>query len=76
MRNSQVALFVVGALLTLYVVAATWRSKDAGAHLRGDFERKVRTPRLKQRIAHWCGVRDGAKKSEEKRVPIARPTKK
>jgi len=29
MGNAGVAFYVLGALLTLYIVAATWRSKDA-----------------------------------------------
>ena len=29
MSNLGIAFYVVGALFTLYVVAASWRSKDA-----------------------------------------------
>ncbi|HUJ52784.1 MAG TPA: hypothetical protein VLX08_04465 [Steroidobacteraceae bacterium] len=29
MSNLGIVLYVVGALFTVYVVAATWRSKDA-----------------------------------------------
>jgi len=32
MGNSVVALYIIGALFTLYVVAATSLSKDADAH--------------------------------------------
>lgn len=31
MSNLGIAGYVLGALLTLYIVAATWRSKDADA---------------------------------------------
>jgi len=29
MSESEVAFYVIGALATLYIVAATWRSRDA-----------------------------------------------
>jgi hypothetical protein len=34
MGNSAIALYVVGALFTLYVIAAASLSKDAAAHAR------------------------------------------
>jgi hypothetical protein len=36
MSNLGIVFYVVGALFTLYVVAATWRSKDAETHTRRD----------------------------------------
>ena len=34
MGNAGIALYVLGALFTVYVVAATWQSKDADSHVR------------------------------------------
>jgi len=36
MSNIAIAFCVLGALFTLYVVAATWQSKDARSHMRSD----------------------------------------
>jgi len=36
MSNLGIAFYVVGALFTLYVLAATWRSKDADPRVRGE----------------------------------------
>jgi len=36
MSNLGIACYVIGALVTLYVIAATWRSKDADPHARRD----------------------------------------
>ena len=35
MSNLGIIFYVVGALFTVYVVAATWRSKDAGPRSDG-----------------------------------------
>jgi hypothetical protein len=40
MGNIPVALYVLGALFTLYVVAATWRSKDSSSRGRRDIPRR------------------------------------
>ncbi len=54
MRNAQVVLYVLGALLTLYLVAATWRSQEAAARRGEDCRQwRLRMSRLKQRIATW-----------------------
>jgi hypothetical protein len=37
--SRSVAFYVLGALFTLYVVAATWRSKDASSQARRDIPR-------------------------------------
>jgi hypothetical protein len=57
-----IGLSVVGALFTLYVVAATWRSKDAGYPQTGD-ERAVHghTPPAERRIVHWWRARRRAR---------------
>jgi hypothetical protein len=34
MNNVGIAFYIIGALVTLYVVAATWRSRDADARVR------------------------------------------
>jgi hypothetical protein len=38
MRNVAVVFYVLGALFALYVIAATWRSRDATT----DREREIR----------------------------------
>jgi len=43
MSNLGIAFYVVGALFTVYVIAATWRSKDAETH--GRRERPSDAPR-------------------------------
>ncbi len=62
MSEPGIGLFVVGALFTLYVVAATWRSKDAGYPERGD-ERAVHghTPPAERRFVHWWRARRRAR---------------
>jgi hypothetical protein len=42
MGNIPIAFFVLGAFLTLYVVAATWHSKDASSGMRSDTPRRGR----------------------------------
>jgi hypothetical protein len=44
MGNIPVACYVLGALFTLYVVAATWRSKDASSQARRDIPRPRARP--------------------------------
>ncbi len=34
MGNVPIAFYVLGALFTVYVVAATWQSKDSPSHMR------------------------------------------
>jgi hypothetical protein len=43
MSNLGIAFYVVGALFTLYIIAASWRSKDADPQDRA--ERPSDTPR-------------------------------
>jgi hypothetical protein len=53
-----IPFYVVGALVTVYIVAATWRSKDAGEQL--SIERravKPRLPTIDRRIVHWWRAR-------------------
>jgi hypothetical protein len=63
MSNIPIALYVVGALLTLYVVAATWRSKDASSHARSDTPRRRSRPvSIDRRLNHWWRARRRSKK--------------
>ena len=54
MSEPEVPFYVVGALVTLYIVAATWRSRDTTYHPAE--ERQAATPRertLDRRVVHW-----------------------
>jgi hypothetical protein len=54
MSEPEVPFYVVGALVTLYIVAASWRSRDAA--YRPAEERQASTPRertLDRRVIHW-----------------------
>jgi hypothetical protein len=64
MSNIPIALYVLGALLTLYVVAATWRSNDASSHVRrGDTPRRQSRPvSVDRRLTHWWRARQRSKK--------------
>jgi len=58
MVNVGIAFYVVAALFTLYVVAATWRSKDADPRLRAErLQWKLPTRTMDRRIAHWWRAR-------------------
>jgi hypothetical protein len=58
MVNVGIAFYVVGALFTLYVVAATWRSRDADPRVpAGRRQWKPRTRTMDRRIAHWWRAR-------------------
>jgi hypothetical protein len=49
-----IPFYVVGALVTVYIVAATWRSKDAGDQLSVERRAlKARTSTIDRRIVHW-----------------------
>jgi len=63
MSNLPIAFYVLGSLFTLYIVAATWRSKDAAPHM----QRENRRPRLHsltidRRLSHWWRARRRSKK--------------
>ena len=54
MSESEVPFYVIGALVTLYIVAATWRSRDAA--YRPAEERQsatVRSRTFDRRMVHW-----------------------
>jgi hypothetical protein len=44
MSNLRIALYVVGALFTLYLIAATWRSRDADPQARAERPRNTSHP--------------------------------
>jgi hypothetical protein len=59
MGDAAIALYIVGALLTVYVLAATWQSKDAVSHVREKPRPRTAAHRaLDRRIVH-CGGRAG-----------------
>jgi hypothetical protein len=69
MGNVPVAFLVLGALFTLYVVAATWRSKDAPSQLRGAAARpRPRSVSVSRRLSHWWRARRGARNGAGSRV--------
>lgn len=41
MSNLGIAFYVIGSLFTVYVVAATWRLKDADSRVRGESSRRA-----------------------------------
>jgi hypothetical protein len=52
MSEPEVPFYVLGALLTLYIVAASWRSRDAAAR-RSAEERPAAAERtLDRRVVH------------------------
>jgi|HubBroStandDraft_6_1064221.scaffolds.fasta_scaffold53846_2 hypothetical protein len=68
MGNSVVALYIIGALFTLYVVAATSLSKDADAHAsKKPHMRKSPSQAVDRRVVHWWRAR------RRKSAPTARP---
>jgi hypothetical protein len=56
MSNIPIAFYVLGALFTLYVVAATWQSKDAPSRVRRD-AREPRGVSADRRMKHWWRAR-------------------
>jgi len=62
MSNIPIAFYVLGALFTLYIVAATWRAKDASSHLRNVNPRaRGRPVSLDRRLNHWWRARQRSK---------------
>lgn len=58
MSESGVFFYVTGALVALYIVAASWRSRDA-AYRPGE-ERQGSAPRVRtidRRLVHWWRAR-------------------
>jgi len=54
MSNLQIVFCVLGALFTLYVVAATWQSKDAPSHVRSHTPRpRSHSVSIDRRLIHW-----------------------
>jgi hypothetical protein len=54
MSEPEVPFYVVGALVTLYIVAATWRSRDAACHPADERERPFEHgPTVDRRLVHW-----------------------
>ena len=63
MSNLPIAFYVLGALFTLYVVAATWQSKDAPSHAQHHTRQpRSRVPSLDRRLNHWWRARQRSRK--------------
>ena len=61
MGEAAIAFYVVGALVTVYIVAETWRSRDVRdrVSVRG---RPSKLP-LDRRIVHWWRARQRFEKT-------------
>jgi hypothetical protein len=54
MSEPEVPFYVLGALLTLYIVAASWRSRDAAARRPAEDRPAAAAGRsLDRRVIHW-----------------------
>jgi hypothetical protein len=54
MSEPEVPFYVTGVLVTLYIVAATWRSRDAAGRPAEERERPFeRGPTVDRRMIHW-----------------------
>jgi hypothetical protein len=63
MSNLPIAFYVLGALFTLYVVAATWQSKDAPSHAQRDTRQpRLRSVSIDRRLNHWWRARPRSRK--------------
>jgi hypothetical protein len=56
-----IPFYVLGALVTVYIVAATWRSKDANELPRKRRRSSLHTPTFDRRIVHWWRARRRAR---------------
>jgi hypothetical protein len=50
MSEPEVPFYVIGALVTLYIVAATWRSRDAAEERQRSLGH---APTVDRRVLHW-----------------------
>jgi hypothetical protein len=58
MREAGVAFYGLGALFALYVVAASWRARDAGYRGPGGREAaRLHTQTVERRVIHWWRAR-------------------
>ena len=54
MSEPEVFFYVTGALVALYVVAASWRSRDAAYRPGGERQAStVRARTVERRVIHW-----------------------
>jgi hypothetical protein len=64
MSEAEVFFYLTGALVALYIVVASWRSRDAadqlGAARRGSM---LRGRTIDRRLAHWWRARCRGKSS-------------
>lgn len=53
MGDTGIALYVLGVLFTVYVVAATWQSKDADSHVpQNHHSPRSRNQTVDRRVVH------------------------
>ena len=63
MSNLPITFYILGSLFTLYIVAATWRSKDASPHVRSEIRRPgLHSVTFDRRLSHWWRARQRSKK--------------
>jgi hypothetical protein len=58
MSEPEVPFYVIGALVILYIAAATWQSKDAACRPVEQLQRPLeRSPTVDRRVVHWWRAR-------------------
>ena len=62
MSDIPIAFYVLGAFFTLYVVAATWRSRDISADARSENRVSRRPVSADRRLNHWWRARQRSKR--------------
>jgi hypothetical protein len=60
--STPIAFYVVGALFTLYVVAAMWRRKDASSRARDNRRPRSHPVSVDRRVNHWWRAAQRTKK--------------
>jgi len=63
MSNIPIAFYLLGALFTLYVLAAIWQSKDAQSHVRSDTREPHGVVSADRRMKHWWRARRRSRKA-------------
>jgi hypothetical protein len=58
MSEPELPFYAIGALVTLYIAAAIWRSKDAACRPAEQLQRPIEhAPTVDRRVVHWWRAR-------------------